>query len=43
MAKQFELKRMLIMTFIAGVVTNAILGLILAAFIKKEETPADLA
>jgi len=43
MAKNFELKRMVIMAFVAGVVMNAILGLILAAFIKKEETPADLA
>jgi uncharacterized membrane protein YhdT len=43
MAKNFELKRMVIMAFVAGVILNAIFGLILAAFIKKEETPADLA
>ena len=43
MAKNFELKRMLLMTFFGGVVGNAIIGLILAAFIKKEETPVDTA
>lgn len=43
MAKQFEMKKMLITAFVGGVVGNAIFGLILAAFIKKEETPADLA
>jgi len=43
MAKQFEMKRMLITAFIGGVIGNAIFGLILAAFIKREETPADLA
>jgi len=43
LAKNFELKRMVIMAFVVGVIMNAIFGLILAAFIKKEETPADLA
>jgi len=43
MAKNFELKRMMISGFVGGVLINAVLGLILAAFIKKEETPADLA
>ncbi|MCP4311470.1 MAG: DUF4199 domain-containing protein [Bacteroidetes bacterium] len=43
LGKSFELKRMLITTFIGGVVANAIIGLILAAFIKKEETPVDVA
>ena len=41
MAKNFEPKRMLAMTFFGGIVMNAIIGLILAAFIKKEETPVD--
>ena len=43
MAKNFEPKRMLTMGLIVGVVVNAIIGLILAAFIKKEETPVDTA
>ena len=43
MAKNFEPKRMLTMALIVGVVVNAIIGLILAAFIKKEETPVDTA
>ncbi|MFO7671247.1 MAG: DUF4199 domain-containing protein [Bacteroidales bacterium] len=43
MAKNFEPKRMLTMGLIMGIVVNAILGLILAAFIKKEETPFDAA
>jgi len=43
MAKQFELKRMLISVFVSGVVGNAIIGLILAAFIKKEQSPMDAA
>ncbi len=41
MAKNFEPKRMLTMAFVGGIVMNAVLGLILAAFIKKEETPFD--
>ena len=41
--KQFTLKRILIMGMIMGPVLNAIFGLIAAAFIKKEETPADIA
>jgi hypothetical protein len=39
--KAFQLKRMLVMGAIAGPVMNAIVGLIAAAFIKKEETPAN--
>ncbi len=41
--KSFNLKRMLIMGAIFGPVMNAIIGLIAAAFIKKEETPASSA
>lgn len=43
MAKNFEPKRMLTMGLIVGIIVNAVLGLILAAFIKKEETPFDAA
>ena len=43
MAKSFEPRRMLTMVLIGGVVVNAIVGLILAAFIKKEENPVDTA
>ena len=43
MAKNFEPRRMLTMALIGGIVVNAIIGLILAAFIKKEETPVDAA
>ena len=43
MAKNFEPKRMLTMALIVGVVVNAVIGLILAAFIKKEENPVDTA
>ncbi len=43
MAKNFEPKRMLTMGLIFGIVGNAIIGLILAAFIKKEENPVDTA
>ena len=42
-AKNLELKRMLIMGMIFGPVWSAIVGLIAAAFIKKEETPANTA
>lgn len=42
-AKNFVLKRMISMSLIMGISGNAILGLILAAFIKKEETPLDAA
>jgi hypothetical protein len=38
-ARMFTVKRMLIMGFVSGVLFNAIVGLILAAFIKKEDTP----
>ena len=41
--KQMTLKRMLIMGAVAGIAINAIVGLIAAAFIKKEETPLDAA
>ena len=41
--KQFTLKRMLVMGAIFGPVMYAVIGLISAAFIKKEETPADSA
>jgi len=41
--KQFTLNRMLIMGSIGGTVIYAIIGLIAAAFIKKEESPADMA
>jgi hypothetical protein len=41
--KSFSLKRIVIMGLIVGPVLNAIFGLIAAAFIKKEETPADMA
>lgn len=40
MSKNFEKGRMMVMGLIGGAVMYAILGLILAAFIKKEETPA---
>jgi hypothetical protein len=43
MDKQFQLKRMLIMGAIVMPVMNAIIGLIAAAFIKKEENPFDAA
>lgn len=43
MAKNFEPKRMYTMTIIMGLVFSAILGLILAAILKKEELPADTA
>jgi len=43
MAKNFEPKRMLITGFLGGIGMYAIFGLILAAFIKKEETPVDTA
>jgi ABC-type Fe3+-siderophore transport system permease subunit len=39
--KNFEPRRMLISGIVMGIVGNAILGLIMAAFIKKEETPLD--
>jgi hypothetical protein len=39
--KGFNLKRMLIMGSIVGLLWNTIIGLIAAAFIKKEETPAN--
>jgi cation transport ATPase len=40
--KQFTLNRMLVMGAIMGPIMYAIIGLIAAAFIKKEETPADM-
>lgn len=43
MAKNFEPKRMYIMTIVMGLVGSAIIGLILAAILKKEETPLDTA
>ena len=43
MAKNFEPKRMYTMTVIMGLVFSAIVGLILAAILKKEETPLDSA
>ena len=42
-AKGFEPKRMLMTTLFGGIGMNAIIGLILAAFIKKEENPVDTA
>lgn len=36
MAKNFTIRRMMVMGVIMGIVFNAIIGLILAAFIKKE-------
>jgi len=42
MDKSFTLKRVLVMGTIGGIVGNAVIGLIAAAFIKKEETPAEL-
>jgi hypothetical protein len=36
MAKAFTIRRMMVMGVIMGIVFNAIIGLILAAFIKKE-------
>ena len=41
--KQMTLKRMLIMGAVGGIVINTIVGLIAAAFIKKEESPLDAA
>ena len=41
--KQMTLKRMLIMGAAGGIFINAIIGLIAAAFIKKEESPVDAA
>lgn len=43
MAKNFEPARMYKMTVIMGIVFSAILGLILAAILKKDEVPADTA
>ena len=37
--KQMTLQRMLIMGAVGGIVINAVIGLIAAAFIKKEEAP----
>ena len=42
-AKNFEPKRMLATTLLGGIGINAVIGLILAAFIKKEENPVDTA
>jgi hypothetical protein len=42
-AKNFEPKRMLATTLFGGIAVNAVIGLILAAFIKKEENPVDTA
>lgn len=41
--KNFEPRRMYMMTVIGGTAMYAILGLILAAILKKEETPLDTA
>jgi hypothetical protein len=41
--KQFALNRMMIMGLIFGPVMYAIIGLIAAAFIKKEQNPVDAA
>ncbi len=40
--RSMTLKRIMIMGSVAGVVMNAVIGLIAAAFIKKEDTPAVL-
>jgi hypothetical protein len=42
MERMFTLKRMLVIGFLSGIFMNTIIGLIAAAFIKKEETPAEL-
>lgn len=41
MAKNFEPKRMFIMTVVGGTVMYSILGLIMAAILKKEENPLE--
>ena len=41
MAKNFEPKRMYIMTIVGGTVMYSILGLIMAAILKKEENPLE--
>jgi len=40
--KSFQLNRMMVTGLIGGIIGNAVVGLIAAAFIKKEETPAEL-
>jgi hypothetical protein len=41
--KNMAIGRMMIMALVGGIILNTILGLIVAAFIKKEQTPVDAA
>jgi len=42
MEKNFHIGRMMIMGLVGGIFLNAIFGLIVAAFVKKEQTPTDV-